>query len=391
MKKRMAMIVFSLFFLCSCAPNAGQSESGSQTEPPIDSTPEMSTGTIEVLAPYSDVRGFDEVNTLRSGEYVPADMITYWLNQNTLFEGNEALAAEILETGKNPGLYVQELHDRGITGKNVSVAIIDQPLLPGHPEYAGKIEAYYTVGLTEKDSPSSMHGPAVTSLLAGNSIGTAPDVRLYYAAIKFWDRNASEMAGQALDWMIEQNKTLPESEKIRAVSVSADLTNTEYFDHPEAWDEAVKRAREAGILVLDCRADYDTCVFWPSFFDFDQRDDITASKIGTPDGGFLECPAQALGTPVGYRTTAEVYSEGEYSYSYDASGGHSWAIPYGTGVLALGWQVNPSLTGQELLDLMRQTAYENDSGEHFLDPAAFIAAVQSTVHENQQGQVLISP
>ena len=67
--------------------------------------------------PYSDVRGFDEVNTLRSGEYVPADMITYWLNQNTLFEGNEALAAEILETGKNPGLYVQELHDRGITGK----------------------------------------------------------------------------------------------------------------------------------------------------------------------------------------------------------------------------------------------------------------------------------
>ena len=263
------MIVFSLFFLCSCAPNAGQSESGSQTEPPIDSTPEMSTGTIEVLAPYSDVRGFDEVNTLRSGEYVPADMITYWLNQNTLFEGNEALAAEILETGKNPGLHVQELHDRGITGKNVSVAIIDQPLLPGHPEYAGKIEAYYTVGLTEKDSPSSMHGPAVTSLLAGNSIGTAPDVMLYYAAIKFWDRNASEMAGQALDWMIEQNKTLPESERIRAVSVSADLTNTEYFDHPEAWDEAVKRAREAGILVLDCRADYDTCVFWPSFFDFD--------------------------------------------------------------------------------------------------------------------------
>lgn len=343
MKKSTALIVFSLFFLCSCAPDAGQSGSGSQTELPASSTPEMSTGSIEVLTPYADVRGIDEVNTLQSGEYVPEDMYTYWFNQNTLFEGNEALAAEIMETGKNPGLHVQELHDRGITGKNVTVAIIDQPLLPGHPEYAGKIEEYYTVGLTEKDSPSSMHGPAVTSLLAGNSIGTAPDVRLYYAAIKFWDRNASEMAGKALDWLIEQNKTLPESERIRAVSVSADLTNTEYFDHPEVWDEAVKRAREAGILVLDCRADYDTCVFWPSFFDFDQRDDITASKIGTPDGDFLECPAQALG-----------------------------------------WQVNPSLTGQELLDLMRQTAYENDSGNRFLDPAAFIDAVHSTVHENQQ-------
>ena len=33
---------------------------------------------------------------------------------------------------------------------------------------------------------------------------------------------------------------------------------------------------------------------------------------------------------------------------------------------------------------MRQTAYQNDSGDRFLDPAAFIDAVQSTVHENQQ-------
>ena len=86
MKKRMAMIVFSLFFLCSCAPNTGQSGSGSQTEPPIASIPETSTGTIEVLAPYSDVRGFDEVNTLRSGEYVPADMITYWFKIRFLRE-----------------------------------------------------------------------------------------------------------------------------------------------------------------------------------------------------------------------------------------------------------------------------------------------------------------
>lgn len=163
MKKSTALIVFSLFFLCSCAPDAGQSGSGSQTELPTSSTPETNADSIEVLTPYADVRGIDEVNTLQSGEYVPEDMNTYWFNQNTVFEGNEALAAEILETGKNPGLHVQELHDRGITGKNVTVAIIDQPLLPGHPEYAGKIEAYYTVGLTEKDSPSSMHGPAVTS------------------------------------------------------------------------------------------------------------------------------------------------------------------------------------------------------------------------------------
>lgn len=49
-----------------------------------------------------DVRGLDGSITIESGEYVPEDMITYWFNQNTVFEGNEELAAEILETGKSP-------------------------------------------------------------------------------------------------------------------------------------------------------------------------------------------------------------------------------------------------------------------------------------------------
>lgn len=64
-----------------------------------------------------------------------------------------------------------------------------------------------------------------------------------------------------------------------------------------------------------------------SYFDPDSRDDLALCKIGTPDGNFQDCPRQAMGTPVGYRTTAEIYYENEYSYSYDAIGGHSWAIP----------------------------------------------------------------
>ena len=72
-------------------------------------------------------------------------------------------------------------------------------------------------------------------------------------------------------------------------------------------------------------------------------------------------------------------SRGEYSYSYDAIGGHSWAIPYGTGILALGWQINPSLTGTRMITLMRETAYENAAGDLFIDPSAFIDAVRSTL------------
>lgn len=381
MKKVLALPFIFLFslLLCSCNTDDNQKDIEKDTNTPDITSQGKTADDSKLLEPYADVRGIGETITLKPGEYNTKDINTYWFNQNTNFEGSEELAAKILENGKAPGLNVSKLHAQGITGKNVTVAIIDQPLLPDHPEYTGKIVKYHTVGLTENDSKGSMHGPAVASLLAGNTIGTAPGVKLYYVALKFWDRTAPSMTAQALDWLIGQNKELPDSDKIRAVSISADLTNSDNFDNHGDYDEAVKRAQDAGILVLDCRKDSDTCVFWPSFFDPEHRDDITLSKIGTPDGDFQESPPQALGTPVGYRTTAEAYQEGEYSYSYDAIGGHSWAIPYGTGILALGWQINPSLTGTRMITLMRETAYENAAGNLFIDPSAFIDSVRSTL------------
>jgi len=85
----------------------------------------------------------------------------------------------LLTAATNPGLGVRELHRQGITGKGVHVAIIDQPLSGGHPEYAGKIVAYHDVGCR---SDGSVHGPAVASLLVGTQCGTAPDARLFFCA-----------------------------------------------------------------------------------------------------------------------------------------------------------------------------------------------------------------
>jgi subtilisin family serine protease len=72
------------------------------------------------------------------------------------------------------------LHTAGITGRGVAVAIIDQPMFQDHPEFAGRIVAYRDFGT---ESESSMHGPAVTSLLAGTNTGTAPEAKVYYASV----------------------------------------------------------------------------------------------------------------------------------------------------------------------------------------------------------------
>jgi len=44
-------------------------------------------------------------------------------------------AGYILEFNKNPGLGIRELHKQGITGKGVSIAVIDQNLLTSHEQY----------------------------------------------------------------------------------------------------------------------------------------------------------------------------------------------------------------------------------------------------------------
>jgi len=58
--------------------------------------------------------------------------------------------------------------------------VSDQPMYLDHPEFTGKIVSYYD---TECNSESSMHRPAVTSLLAGEKIGTAPGANVNYAAV----------------------------------------------------------------------------------------------------------------------------------------------------------------------------------------------------------------
>lgn len=48
----------------------------------------------------------------------------------------------VMELYKDPGLNVKSLHHKGITGKGISIGIIDQPLLVEHEEYKDQL-AYY--------------------------------------------------------------------------------------------------------------------------------------------------------------------------------------------------------------------------------------------------------
>ena len=124
----------------------------------------------------------------------------------------------MLEEGKNPGPGVRRLHEDGIDGRGVGIAIIDQPLLCDHEDYKDRIVRYEPVDVA--GVPPQVHGPAVASIAVGKACGVAPKAALYFFAVPTWKWRENKPWAEQLERIVEQNKSLKDTPKIRVVSVS---------------------------------------------------------------------------------------------------------------------------------------------------------------------------
>ncbi|MBN1799737.1 MAG: hypothetical protein JW822_14265 [Spirochaetales bacterium] len=327
------------------------------------------------IAPFDDARWED-----LSDQELGYDLIkTLWYNISTVFsQAGQIYADEIMEKAKNPGLGVRALHQQGITGRDINIAIIDQNLAQdlAHPEFIGKIIEYYDTGCEVSAGEGTMHGPCVVSLAVGNTIGTAPGASVYYIAVPVEKADAAYYA-IALDWIIDKNKILPDDEKIRIVSVSAAPSVSDIWDNSHLWVEAVARAENNNILVIDC--EYRT-ITRRGYYDLGNPDLFELFTFGTPKYPDNAYDPTTVFIPVSLRTMAEQYHNGEFSFVFTGVGGLSWTCPYVAGVLALGWQVNPDLTKEEILDYLFASAYiHTPTGNKIINPPAFIQMIRDNM------------
>lgn len=324
---------------------------------------------VDAFTAYQDVR-FMYVNeglTLAREqiETLTFDRLTEWNADN------RAMAEETLRTYANPGLGVRAVHAKGITGKGVAVAIIDQNLAGEHPEFAGKLREYRDLGCDQEIGTGSMHGPAVASLLVGNACGTAPGAVVYYFATPSWKADAKYFA-DALYAIVDINKRLAEADRIRVVSVSAAPSGkgSPFKENNKDWDKAVKKATAANILVLDCTESY-------GFIDSgycspEDPENPELVKSGWPKNSPFPTRNGRICAPCSKRTVAEEYQKGESSYAYFGQGGLSWAIPFVAGACALAWQVNPDITASEMKELLINSAHVTKEKVRVIDPPALV-------------------
>ena len=316
-------------------------------------------GVLERLPSYDpksrnywqvDIRGCDlsslalggRLNDLLHSDF---DSVTKW--PDTLPEGFEP--DEVMELAKDPGLGVRVLHEQGITGKGVGIAIIDQTLLVDHIEYKDRLIHYEEIH--NKLLNSAMHGAAVASIAVGKTVGVAPEADLYYIAESHAPENYDfTRQAKCVDRIVEINDSLPQASKIRVLSMSIDWSQDR-----KGYAEvvaAVERAKAAGIFVVSASLyeTYNQTMFFSGLGRTPYADPNDPESYG-PGASWSQTffsgsfDREALLFPMDARCTAS--PTGESDYVFYSRGGVSWSIPYIAGLYALACQVKPDVTPDE--------------------------------------------
>lgn len=313
----------------------------------------------------TDLSSMDLSNCSELYETVYYDTNTIWPSKLP----EEFNPKVILELGKNPGLSIKELHTNGITGKGVNIAIIDSALLTGHEEYKENIKLYELLHCLDQEP--FFHGSAVTSIAVGNNVGVAPDANVYYIASTFGTINNGvgtldlSYVASGIMRILEINKILPDSEKIRVISISRGYSKGDN-GYEEVY-KAVEEAKKDGVFVITptLEENYRIKINGLGREVYSNPDDVNLYRPGflwddyyyNYHSKYMNDTAynfNMLLVPMDSRTFAAC--TGESDYAFIRQGGTSLACPWIAGVYALCLQVKPELLPEEFLEKAIETA-----------------------------------
>lgn len=313
---------------------------------------------------------------------------------------------QVMEWGKNPGIGLRKLHQTGITGQGVGIAILDGHLLLEHEQWNGRVKMYEEIN--SYAPTASWHTTGVTSTVAGTTTGVAPKVDIYsisYNADKDEEGNYIESLSpltRAIQRIIEVNKTLPEDNKIRVISLSTGWAPEE-TGYKELMN-VIKEAGEEGIFVVSGNL-FETHHMYFYGLDIDlfaNRDDLSSFKIinwpnwikkigHSPnvieyyEKQFVQEvgeDCQLLFIPCNKMTVAG--SSSTDAYIYYVNNGWSHVIPYVGGLYILACQVKPDITPELFWNEALRTGEErilNKDGKQYIgkiiNPAKLMESLAS--------------
>jgi len=282
-------------------------------------------------------------------------------------------------------LDLQRLWDEGITGKGITIAVVDTGIYP-HPDTKGRILAFkdFVNGRDDVPYDDNGHGTHVSGCCAGNGEkaeghfkGPAPEANLVGVKV-LSGQGSGSMAGiiKGIQWCID-NK---DKYNIRVMNLSlGGPSNLKEKD--DLVSLAIKRAADAGIVPLIAAGNSgpskftigtpgntsealtvgayddkntaeksdDTMAF------FSSRGPTTRDGVTKPDIASPGVQIVALRSPGSMIDKENVPHLGDY---YVLLSGTSMATPVMAGVVADMLQANPNLSPAEVKEIVMKTAHQ---------------------------------
>lgn len=273
-------------------------------------------------------------------------------------------------------LGIEQVWQKGYTGKGIGVAVIDSGLYP-HPDFSNRIKGWVDI---EKGKPQPYdnfaHGTHVAGVVGGSGTkssgrfkGIAPDADLIGVRI-----TTVAEAIKGLQWAMD-NK---DKYNIRVVNMSlGDFAAKSYKDDP--WAQACEKAIDAGLIVVVAAGNegpsagtistpgIDPRVITVGALDdrhtVDRGDDTIASfeSVGPTS---IDClpkpdiiaPGVSIYSTLAPGTTLDVPELPHVGTDYIAISGTSMATPMVVGLIADLLQANPSLTHDDVKKILEATA-----------------------------------
>lgn len=280
---------------------------------------------------------------------------------------------KILESSENPGLNIIGLHNIGVTGKNVNVAIIDSWMPDNHIEYSKQLKMYKSYAAA---SSLQFHGSAVTSIVVGKNTGVAPDANLYYIGTNNYENGKADFTSyaKAIEEIVDINKKLDNKIRVLSISTAWAPDSTGYNELIRAIKDAIAQnifvvspnmfeyysnkfyfyGIEIGCLKDRDKADNYNIVPWDKWINMLKNSTNFAEYY---KNNFNEVqPSLQLLIPIGCKTVASQL--GKDDYTFFSTDGWSWGIPYIAGLYALVCQVKPNITPEEFWSVSLNTGVE---------------------------------
>jgi hypothetical protein len=269
------------------------------------------------------------------------------------------------------------IHDRGVKGDGVRVAILDTGIDAGHPELAGRVVV--EKNFVDESGPEDIvgHGTHVSGIVAGQGVvsipdsgemnsvtGVAPAVELIVGKIcndQGWCTEGDILAG--IEWAVSMN----------AKVINLSLGGGSFLDHCDGDPLAAKAnwAVGQGVTVVASAGNsggYGEGICTPACgskviaVGAVDREDIRPWWSSYGEAIDVSAPGVGILSSVPCTVTGSCPAAG-----YDWWSGTSMAAPHVTGLVALLLDEDPSLTPSAIAKIIESTA--EDLGDGGFDPS----------------------